>query len=247
MLFEWNDIVTFTPKLLEGAKLTVLLTVVVMAIALVLGLLLALGRLSHTRLLRWPATAYVEFIRGTPLLLQLFYLYFVLPFLVIPGLFPDGIKLPALVAGIIGLSLNYSAYLSEVYRAGIQAVDRGQTEAALSLGMSGIQTMRLVVLPQAIRTILPPIANYFISLFKDTSLVSVITLTELMFTGEILAASTFKHIEIFTMIALIYFAMCYPSSLFVGWLERRLRTGYRRAQPKGGAKPGAMVPLAEAR
>lgn len=219
MFFSWEDLKVFLPPLLSGAKVTILLTVLVMALALAWGLLLALARLSRFRVLRILARFYVEVIRGTPLLLQLFYAYYVLPFV--------GIKLDPFSAGTIGLTVNYSAYLSEVYRAGIQAVDKGQIEAGLSLGMSRSLLMRRIILPQAIRIVLPPIGNYFISLFKDTSLVSIITLKDLMFTGEVLAASTFKNFEIFTLIALIYLAICYPGALGVTWMEQHLRMGQR--------------------
>ena len=143
-------------------------------------------------------------LRGTPVLLQLFYLYYVLPF--------AGIRLDPWTAGIVGMSLAYSAYLSEIYRAGIEAIDRGQTEAALSIGMSRARMMRIVVMPQAIRIIIPPIGNIFIGLFKDTSLLSILTIRELMFEGQLLAATTFQHITIFTLIALLYLAVCWPSA-----------------------------------
>jgi len=220
MIFSWHDIAGFVPGLLLGARITVILTFLVMAIALALGLFIALGRLSRWAPLRLLARAYVEIIRGTPLLLQLFYVYYVLPFV--------GIKFEPFTAGTIALSVNFSAYLSEVYRAGILAIDRGQIEASLSLGMSRALLMRRIVLPQAIRIILPPIGNYFISLFKDTSLVSIITLRDLMFSGEIMAASTFKDFEIFTTIGVIYLIICFPSSLAVTWLERRLKVGLAR-------------------
>lgn len=217
MTFSWHEILGFMPGLLMGARITVILTFLVMFLGLVWGLVLALGRLSRFPALRLLARAYVEIIRGTPLLLQLFYVYYVLPF--------AGIKFEPFTAGTIALSVNYAAYLSEVYRAGIQAIDRGQIEASLSLGMSRALLMRRIVLPQAVRIILPPIGNYFISLFKDTSLVSIITLRDLMFSGEIMAASTFKDFEIFTTIAVIYLIICFPSSLAVTWLERKLKVG----------------------
>lgn len=228
MIFSWHDIVGFLPALLSGARTTIVLTFLVMALALLWGLILALGRLSRFAPLRVLARAYVEIIRGTPLLLQLFYAYYVLPFV--------GIKLAPFTAGTIALTANYAAYLSEVYRAGIQAVDRGQIEAGLSLGMSRSLLMRRIILPQAVRIVLPPIGNYFISLFKDTSLVSIITLRDLMFSGEIVAASTFKDFEIFTTIALIYLIICYPSALGVTWLEQQLKIGVAR-------RPGMLTRL----
>jgi polar amino acid transport system permease protein len=215
----WEDVRTFLPALLVGARTTVLLTFLVMFLGLPAGLLVALARLSRFAPLRVLARGYVEIIRGTPVLLQLVYVYFALPHV--------GIKFDPFTAGTIALSVNYAAYLSEVFRAGIQAIDRGQVEAALSLGMSRALLMRRIVLPQAIRIVLPPIGNYFISLFKDTSLVAIITLQDLMFTGQILAASTFKDFEIYTLIAIIYLAICFPSSIAVSWLERKLRMAGR--------------------
>ena len=170
-------------RLLQGAGLTIGLTVASMAIALVPGLGLAV--LSSVRL--WPVRAaariYVDFFRGTPLLLQLFFIYFVLPEL--------GVYLHPIVAGIAALSLNYAAYLSEVYRATIDAVDRGQWEAASALGMSSPLLFRRIVLPQALRIAVPPLGNYFIAMFKDTALVSTITVPELMFTVDSLASTTY--------------------------------------------------------
>jgi len=186
----------------------------------VFGLIIALMRISHSRALRIISTVYVEVIRGTPCLLQLFYIYFVLP--------AFGIRLDPFPAGVAGLSVNYSAYLSEVYRAGIIAVPHGQIEASHALGMSRALMMRLIILPQAIRVVVPPLGNYFISLFKDTSLVSIVTVKELMFTGQIIAATNFQYFTIFTIIGIIYFSLSYPSSLFVGYLERRMKVGYRR-------------------
>jgi polar amino acid transport system permease protein len=148
-------------------------------------------------------------------LLQLFYLYYVLPF--------AGIELNAWTAGIIGMSAAYSAYLSEIYRAGIEAIDRGQTEAALALGMSQVQVMRIVVLPQAFRIVIPPIGNMFVGLFKDTSLLSILTIRELMFQGQLLAATNFRHITIFTVIAILYLAVCWPSAAIIDRLERKLK------------------------
>lgn len=223
--FSREDFVEFLPQLLRGTGITIRLTVVSMAVALVVGLFVCLGRLSRNSLLRLPAAAYVEFMRGTPLLLQLFYIYYVLPFF--------DIRLSPFVAGVLGLSLNYAAYLSEVYRSGIQAVPGGQREAALSTGMSQVLVMRYVVLPQAFRIVIPPIGNYFISLFKDSALAAVITIPELLRVGNLLAASTFRHFQVYTMVALIYLAISYPASLGVAYLERRLRVG-----PHALAAPG---------
>ena len=228
-LFDFRGAVNYLPDLLRGALVSVELTVSVMALSLVFGLIVALARLARLRAVRVAATFYVEVVRGTPCMLQLFYIYFVLP--------AFGINIPPFAAGVVALTLNYSAYLSEVYRAGIQAVARGQVEAALALGMSRGLMMRLVILPQAIRIVVPPLGNYFISLFKDTALASTITVKELIFSGQIIAATNFQYFTIFTIAGAIYLALSYPGSLGVQYLERRMRIGYRGRQPAllGGA------------
>jgi polar amino acid transport system permease protein len=226
MGFHPGDIPGLLPDLLRGLGITVLAAVMIMAIALVIALPVALARISRSRLLRYPATIYVQVLRGTPVLLQLFYLYYVLPF--------AGIRLEPWTAGVIGMSLAYSAYLSEIYRAGIEAIERGQTEAGLALGMSRAKIMRIVIIPQAFRIIIPPIGNIFIGLFKDTSLLSILTIRELMFEGQLLAATTFQHITIFSLIALLYLAVCWPSAAVIDHFEARLK-----ATPHD---PGALVP-----
>lgn len=212
-----SDLRAWAPDLWAGVQLTVFLTCGSMAIALVLGLLLALARISPSRALRLPTVLFVELIRGSPLLLQLFYIYYVLPLI--------GIRLTPIQAGLAGLSINYGAYLSEVFRAGIAAVDRGQWEAADALGLGRGWTMRLVVLPQAIRIVVPPVGNYFVSLFKDTALVSTISIAELMFRGQLIAADTFKYMRIYTVVFGIYLAISIPASLAVRYLERRFDPG----------------------
>jgi polar amino acid transport system permease protein len=222
-LFNFRDAGSYLPDLLRGALISVELTLSVMALSLVFGLIVALARLSRIKAVRAAATVYVEVIRGTPCMLQLFYIYFVLP--------AFGIRVGPFAAGVVGLTVNYAAYLSEVYRAGIQAVAKGQVEAALSLGMSRAKMMRLVILPQALRIVVPPLGNYFISLFKDTALASTITVKELIFSGQIIAATNFQYFTIFTIAGMIYLALSYPGSLGVQYLERRMRIGYRRRQP----------------
>jgi polar amino acid transport system permease protein len=224
MKFDWAAIPGMMPALLEGLKVTVLLTIVIMAISLVVALPVALARMSSHRWLRVPSTIYVQVLRGTPVLLQLFYLYYVLPF--------AGIELNAWTAGIIGMSAAYSAYLSEIYRAGIEAIDKGQTEAALSLGMSRFQVMKIVVLPQAFRIVIPPIGNMFVGLFKDTSLLSILTIRELMFQGQLLAATNFRHVTIFTVVAILYLAVCWPSAAIIDRLEKKLK---EQPTNKGGS------------
>jgi ectoine/hydroxyectoine ABC transporter permease protein EhuD len=233
-LFNFSGAGEYLPDLLRGALVSVELTLTVMALSLVFGLIVALARLTRFRAVRTVATTYIEIIRGTPALLQLFYIYFVLP--------AFGIRFPPFTAGVIGLTLNYSAYLSEVYRAGIQAVAKGQLEAAQALGMSRSVMMRLIILPQAVRIVVPPLGNYFISLFKDTALASIITVKELIFTGQIIASTNFQYFAIFTIIGAIYLALSYPGSLGVQYLERRMKIGYRPRRPRrtfGGPAQGA--------
>lgn len=204
--------------LLRGTALTILLTFGSFVFALVLGLLLALARLKPQRWYLYnPALALIEFVRGTPLLVQLFYLYFVLPYV--------GITLNPIVTGVLGLGLNYGAYMSEVYRAGIEAIDRSQWEGAHALAMPNTLIMRLIVLPQALRIVIPPMGNYLISLFKDTAIVATISIQEVTFTARLLASETFQYLPIFTILLVIYFVLSYPASRGVSWLERRMRIG----------------------
>ncbi|MGC1579789.1 MAG: amino acid ABC transporter permease [Beijerinckiaceae bacterium] len=206
--------------LLAGLMLTVELTIVVIAISLVFALLVALGAMSRFRSLRWLVNIYVEAIRGTPLLLQLIYVYYVLPEI--------GIRLNSFTAGVIALTLNYSAYLSEVYRGGIQAIARGQHDAAAALGMTRVLAMRRIILPQAVRIVIPTLGNYFIGLFKDTALCSVVSIQEVVFTAQILAARNFQYFTLYTVVGLMYFAVSFPAARFVAYLERVTKSGYRR-------------------
>jgi His/Glu/Gln/Arg/opine family amino acid ABC transporter permease subunit len=205
------------PYLLRGAVVTVEISLLSMALALVLGLVAALGRLSRLRPLRFLSTLYVELVRGTPLLVQLFIVYYGLPSV--------GIRLEPFLAGFLTLGAHYGAYLSEVYRAGILAVDRGQWEAAASVGMGRGMVMREVILPQAIRTILPPVGNYFISMLKDSALVATISVTELLRAGQLRVAITFRAMDIYLMVAAIYLVMSYALSLLIGYFERRSSQG----------------------
>jgi His/Glu/Gln/Arg/opine family amino acid ABC transporter permease subunit len=219
-LFNTQIAVENLGPLLAGLLITIELTFVVVVLSLGLALLVALGGMSRWPLLRWPIKAYIEIMRGTPLLLQLIYIYYVLP--------EVGIRLNAFVAGVVGLSLNYSAYISEVYRGGILAVPKGQHDAAAALGMTRVLAMRRIVLPQAIRIVIPTLGNYFISLFKDTALCSVVSIQEVVFTAQILAARNFQYFTLYTVVAAMYFLVSFPAARLVGWLERHTRSGYRR-------------------
>jgi polar amino acid transport system substrate-binding protein len=215
-LREWPK---YMPLLLRGAATTLELSLMAMGLAVVAGLILVLAQLYAIAPVRWLAKAYVELIRGTPLLIQLFLIYYGLPEI--------GIRLNSFCAAILGLGLNYAASEAENYRAGIQSIPRGQTEAALALGMSRWQSLRRVVLPQAVRVVIPPVTNDFIAMFKDSSIVSVITMVELTKVYGMLAMSTYDYIGLGVMTAGIYFALSYPASIFAGWLERRLQYDHR--------------------
>jgi polar amino acid transport system permease protein len=214
MYFSLDDMIGFLPSLLQGAVLTIVLSLLAFALALICGLAAGIARISRVTPLRVVAACYIQFIRGTPLLLQLFFIYYVLPYV--------GIVLTPFVSGVIGLTMNYAAYMAEVFRSGIQAIPKGQWEAGSSVGMSRHLLMRRIILPQAFRIIAPALGNFFVSIFKDSALVSVITLRDLMFSGQLLASATYKHFEIFTMVAVIYFLISYPTAKFVEWVEAKI-------------------------
>jgi polar amino acid transport system permease protein len=208
-----TDSVEFLPILLTGVKLTVQVTAGSLAVATVLGLVWALMRVSGVRWLSNIARLIVNVIRGIPIIVQLFYIYFVLP--------DFGITLSALQAAIIGLGIAYSAYQSENFRAGIEAIDHGQVEAAQSIGMGWALMMRRVILPQAVRIVLPPYGNTMIMMLKDSSQASTITVAELALQGKLIASATFQNSTVFTLVALLYLTMSIPLIVLVGWLERR--------------------------
>jgi polar amino acid transport system permease protein len=208
-----SDSIEFMPILLLGVKLTIVVTVGSLLISTVLGLLWALLRVSGVAVLSGLSKTVINVIRGIPIIVQLFYIYFVLP--------DFGVTLTALQAAIIGLGIAYSAYQAENFRAGIEAIDHGQVEAALSMGMSWGLMMRRVILPQAIKIVLPPYGNIMIMMLKDSSQASTITVAELALQGKLIASSTFKNTTVFTLVALLYLCMSIPLILTVGSLERR--------------------------
>ena len=206
--------------LVRGVGLTMLLSVTSYAAALLLGLLAGLGRVSKQPVLHTLATIYVEVVRGVPLLVVVIYAHYV----VAPAL---GTNRNALVSGIMALSFGYGAYLAEVFRAGIESIERGQVEAARSLGLSYRQALRFVILPQAIRRVLPALGNDFIAILKDSSLVSAIAINELTKLGQIQAARTFDTFRTYNAVALLYLILTLLLSLGVRYLERRTRDGRR--------------------
>ena len=202
--------------LLEGVKNTLLLTIIAVTLGTVFGALVAFLKMSRFKIVRFIASVYIEVIRGTPILLQLFVFYFILPE-VFPLLdFTDFIWVA------IALCVNSAAYVSEVIRSGIQAVDKGQTEAARSLGMSQTQTMLKIILPQAVRNILPALGNEFIMILKETSLASTFFIGDLMTSHKIVAGAEYLQLESLTIVGTIYFCITFPLSKLVGWFEKKM-------------------------
>ncbi len=218
--------------LFEGLKNTVILTCISVLLGTVLGALVALMRMSKSKILRFISSAYIEVIRGTPILLQLYIFYFVLP-----NLLPF-LKLSQFMWVSIALCVNSAAYVSEVIRSGIQAVDKGQTEAARSLGMSESQTMMKIILPQAVRNILPALGNEFIMMLKETSLASTFFLYDLMTVRQIITGATSLTLEPMTIVAIIYLCMTYPLSKLVGHFEKKLASpnSYKNRKKKNAVK-----------
>lgn len=212
-LFDWNFALEILPRLLGGLVVTVEATLVGFILAIILGLFLALGRRNENPWISQPLGAVVEFIRSTPLLVQLFFFFFVLP--------RYGIRLPAFVVGTVALGLHYGTYTSEVYRAGIDAVERGQWEAATALNFSPIRVWIGIILPQAIPPMIPALGNYLIGMFKESAQLLAITVTELMLTARVIGTETFRFLEPITMAGLLYFLISYPSALIVQRLEAR--------------------------
>jgi His/Glu/Gln/Arg/opine family amino acid ABC transporter permease subunit len=213
--FRWDVVWSSLDFLMSGLQLTLLISALTLVFALIGGLIIALLELSRWRGLRVFGLAWGELIRNTPILVQLLWVYYVLPIVF-------NIGIDALTACIIGLSVYSSAFIAEAYRAGIQAVPHGHSEAAQVLGLSPFDTFRRIVLPQAIRLTLPPLAANFVQLIKYSSLGSVISVTEITRRGMELSSSTFRPLEIFTFIAVVYFFICWPLTMSIRAWERRL-------------------------
>jgi polar amino acid transport system permease protein len=208
-----GDAAEFLPILLQGVGLTILVTLGSLLLSTILGLVWALLRVSGLRALSLLSAGLINIIRGIPIIVLLFYLYFVMP--------DFGITLTALQAAILGLGIAYSAYQAENFRAGIEAIDKGQIEAAQTIGMGWWLTMRRVVLPQAVKIVLPPYGNIMIMLLKDSSQASTITVAELALQGKLIASSTFKNTSVFTLVALMYLTMSIPLILLVRHFEKK--------------------------
>ena len=220
-IVKWDILYKQFPSLLKAAKTTLIITSSSIVIGVALGLVIAMMRLGKRAWLRLPAIVYLEAFRGTPMLVQIL--------LICYGIFPMlGLeKWPNLYPGIVALGLNSGAYLGEIFRGGIQSIDKGQREAALSLGMTEVQVMRHVVLPQALANALPAICNEFITLIKDSSLVSTIAVLELTQQANLIAARNYEYTTMYAGIAVMYFAMTFTTSRLLAILEKRLRAGSR--------------------
>lgn len=215
MIWDWQFAWSILPEILRGLGVTLQAVTWGTLIALVLGLLWTIARRSRRRLVAWPAASVVEFVRSTPLLVQIYFLFYVLP--------DAGLTLSPMLTGVLALGLHYSCYMSEVYRAGIDAVARGQWEAATALGLSRIQTYRYVVLPQAIPPIIPALGNYVIAMFKDAPLLSAITVLGILQRAKIIGNETFRYLEPLTVVGVIFLILSVLSGFAVSYLERRLR------------------------
>jgi polar amino acid transport system permease protein len=213
-VFQVSSILSYLPDYLAGALLTVKLALVSTGLGVLLGLVLALTRRSQYRVLSWPTYAYIEFFRTTPPLVQIVWLYYGLPLLL-------GVDLGAFGAAAVALGLNIAAFLAEVFRAGIAGVDRTQWQAARVLGLGFTDTLRFVILPQAVRNVLPPIGTTIIYLIKDTALASAIGTPELLRVGQLVSNETFRPAEALTVVAIAYFVLTYPVALGFSAIERR--------------------------
>jgi glutamine transport system permease protein len=209
-------IVSALPMLLKGLQVTLYIFLIAIILGFLIGLVIALLRLSPLKVLNWIAKVYVDAIRGTPFIVQLFFIYFGLNSLQV-------ISLNSTTAGIITVAINAGAYFAEIIRAGIQSIDKGQTEAARSIGFTGAQTMRYIVLPQAFRRMLPTITNQSIISLKDTSLLSVIGIADLTQQGQIQASATFEAFRIWLAVGVIYFIIIYLLTLLANFVERRFQ------------------------
>ena len=214
--FRWDTVWGSFDFLMSGLQMTLIISAATLVLAMIGGLIIALLDMSRFRALRWVGVSIGEVVRNTPILVQLLWVYYVLPIVF-------NVRIEALVALIIGLALYQAAFISEVYRSGIQSVPKGHREAAQVLGLSPVQSFRRIVLPQAVRMTLPPLASNFVQLIKFSSLGAVISVSEITRRGMELAATNFRPLETFTFIAVVYFFICWPLAMAIRWWERRLQ------------------------
>lgn len=213
--FDWAGVIDFLPELGTGLYYTLLISVLGLLVGFVLGAIFGFGRIARNKLVYSLSTVYVEILRGTPVLVQAIWIYYALPLII-------GFNIPSIIAGVIVIALNSGAYIAEIVRGSVQSIDKGQTEAGRSLGLDHGKTMRYIVWPQAFKRMIPPLGNQFIISIKDTSLLSVILVPELIFQGRLVAANHFNAVEIYTIVAVFYLAITLSLSFVLRILERRL-------------------------
>jgi polar amino acid transport system permease protein len=240
--FDWDVVARALPSMLQGLGLTLQITVITIVISMVLAIPVAVGRMSKIEVIRWAAQGYIEIFRCTPLLVQLFWIFYALPAL-------TGVTLPGYASAVIALTANLTAFMAETYRSGFQSVPVEQVEAGRMLQLSRFQQLRYIIVPQAMRQQLPVILSLNISLFKDTALVSTIAVSDLMFISNTISAQNYRALEIFTLAAFIYFAIAFPVSLITSAIERRMQNnaalgGASRSSIWARMMPGARVAVA---
>ena len=215
--FRWDFSVVFEyqANLYRGLGVTFELSIIIILASMVGGIIIGAGRYSKNRLFNWPATAYIELFRNTPVLIQIVWFYYAFPVLI-------GIQMEGFYAALIGIGLNMIAYSADILRGGIQSIEKGQWEAAKAIGMNYFSVMRRVILPQALRRMIPPFTSRTVEAVKATSLASTIAVAELLYEGQVLANTVYRPFELYTAIAVLYFFATYPLVLFSYWLERRL-------------------------
>ncbi|WP_106496493.1 amino acid ABC transporter permease [Lentibacillus sp. Marseille-P4043] len=213
--FNWAGVIDFLPQIATGLYYTLLISILGLLIGFILGAIFGLGRISKNKLIYWISSVYIEVIRGTPVLVQAIWIFFALPLII-------GFNFESVTAGVIVIALNSGAYIAEIVRGAVQSIEKGQMEAGRSLGLDHGKTMRYIIWPQAFKRMIPPLGNQFIISIKDTSLLSVILVPELIFQGRLIAANHFNAVEIYTTVALFYLAITLSLSLILRLVERRL-------------------------
>lgn len=213
--FNWASVIDFLPTLGTGLYYTLLISVIGLLIGFILGGIFGLGRISKNKFFYAVSSVYIEVIRGTPVLVQAIWIYFALPLI-------TGYNMPSVTAGIVVISINSGAYIAEIVRGAVQSIDKGQQEAGRSLGLNQNQTMQYIIWPQAFKRMIPPLGNQFIISIKDTSLLSVILVPELMFQGRLIASNHFNAVEIYTTVAVFYLVITLSLSYILRYVERRL-------------------------
>jgi His/Glu/Gln/Arg/opine family amino acid ABC transporter permease subunit len=233
--FDWSFFSSIIPQMLHGLLVTLEITVIVIVLSMLLAVPLAVARMTKIEVIRWVAQGYIEIFRCTPLLVQLFWIFYALPVLL-------GITLPGFLSAVIALTANLTAFMAEAYRSGFQAVPVEQVEAAQMLRLSRVQQLQYIIVPQALKQQIPVILSLNISLFKDTALVATIAVTDLMFTANTISAQSYKALEVFTLAALIYFVVAFPASLITSHIERRGQLAGQRGAKTGPGLLSRMLP-----